>query len=109
MPPTLLVYTKWWGIYSMEVVSEAKVATAFLVLSPTEATIPEETASGKFHSLPLASLAPLQIVSPLLTPPFLSPAADYAMDKTIAASLHITESVQPLLAWTSRGIKESVP
>ena len=74
-----------------------------------EATIPEEAAAGEAHSLPLASLAPLKLVTPLLTPTIISPSAAYALVKTRAASLHITEAFQPLLAWLMIGIKEAAP
>ena len=65
--------------------------------------------AGKAHLPPLASLAPLQLVAPLLTPTFLSPVASYALVKTRAVSLHITGEVQPMLACVRIGPKESAP
>ena len=72
------------------------MATALLELTPTAATTPEEIVEGEIHSPLLEYIALLQIVEPLLKPPSLSLAADYALVKTRSASLHLTYSVNPL-------------
>ena len=63
LPPAMLVDTEWQDLHDTQVVSEAEAVTALLGLSPTAATIQQETAESERHSLPLASLAPLQLVT----------------------------------------------
>ena len=105
LTPTVLVETEWWDIGDTEVISDAKAATALLGSSPTDSTIPGDAATSKNHMLPIAYLAPLRLMVPLLTSIFLPPIVAYVLVNTKAESLQLTETVHLLLAWLKRGFK----
>ena len=93
----------------MAVMSDSEVAMDLMVLIPTDTTIPRDMSTRKSHKPPLALIATMRLEVPLLTPPLLPPTEFYALVKTIATSLTLTEEVRTLLAWMRRGIMDSVP
>ena len=74
-------------------------ATYLLALSPTEAKVLDAIQANKEENLFLVSLAPLNIVSPLLNPPLLSPTYAYYFIESIAVALKLSTLVQLLRKW----------
>ena len=106
---TTLVEYGWWCLQNMDAVSESKADMVLMWLSSTNMAIPKEKSTKNHHKLPLASLAPLNMVTPLLNPPFLPPTVYCALVKVKSAILHLAEAVHIFLSYPSGGIKELSP
>ena len=109
LSPTALVEVEWWDLKDIEFMSDEEAATQLLGFIPTDSNIPDYTASRKTHNTPMASLYPLQLVVKLIKSPLLPPTAAHALVNTRAASLQLIDTVQPMLDWLRRGLKEAAP
>ena len=76
----VLVEDVWWKIQYRQVISEAEAeeATALLGLNPNSMEVPDIIQEANSKHMPIISLAPLSLVYPLLTLPFLAPPYAYA-------------------------------
>ena len=93
LPPTVLVKYTWWDLQEMPIVSTGEVYASLLGLSHTVMSIPMDTAASDQRKLPLAYLSPLNIMSPLLNTPFLSPAVNYDLAQARFAIIPITADI----------------
>ena len=87
LPPTIKINPTWWEINKQPAVSDTMAAQVISSLSSTATEIPAPTTANYRTNLPLASLAPLQFLRPLLLAPYLSPPTTYTLITSQAAAL----------------------
>ena len=79
MPPTIAISTNWWDIKDLPVLSPHTAAYEVTKLRPDKHSIPEEAVVAEQACIPLACITPLALLHPILTAPYLSPAATYTL------------------------------
>ena len=78
-------------------------------LQPRDTSIPEASPGAATISLPRACITPLTLAHPLLTAPYLSPAAAYAL---LAAKVHAEKwyaPLKPLITWLRASLYAACP
>ena len=78
-------------------------------LQPRDTSIPEASPGAATISLPRACITPLTLAHPLLTAPYLSPAAAYAL---LAARVHAKKwdaPLKPLMTWLRASLYAACP
>ena len=84
-PPTIAVDKEWWKKDELPVPTEKVANHEVTKLQPQDTSIPKASPVASTISLPRACIAPLTLVHPLLTAPYLSPAAAYDL---LASKVH---------------------
>ena len=69
LPPTVLVDENWQKLQDHQIVLEEASVTELLRLRPTATTVPDNKVEENQESPPLAYLALLKLVVPLMEPP----------------------------------------
>ena len=82
----MTISTYWWEIGYHPFPSQNTEATEVAKLQPSDYSIFETLAVAEQDRIPLACIAPLALVHPLLTVPCLSPAAAYTLIPTRATA-----------------------
>ena len=91
--------------FPTETVANSEVAK----LQPQDTSIPEASPGVATISLPRACITPLALTHPLLTAPYLSPAAAYAL---LAARVHAWKwdaPLKPLITWLRSSLYAACP
>ena len=108
-PPTIAVDEEWWDKdklpVSKETVSDHEVAK----LQPRDTSIPEASPGASTIILPRKCIAPLTLAHPLLTAPYLSPAAAYAL---LAVRVHAKKwdaLLKHLMTWLRASLYAARP
>ena len=84
-PPTISVNEELWEKEDLPVPTEAVANTEVAKLQPHDTCIPEASPEAATISITQAYITPLSLARPLLTAPYLSPAAAYTL---LAARVH---------------------
>ena len=84
-PPTIAVDEEWWDKDELPVPTEKVAYHEVSMLRPQDTSITKASPGASTISLSRACIAPLTLAHPLLTAPYLSPAAAYAL---LAAKVH---------------------
>ena len=102
-PPTIAINDEWWDREDRPVPSKQTAATEVSKLRPEDLSIPEEGTGSERESIPLACIAPLALIHPLLPAPYMSPAAAYTLLSAIITAWNWDASLAPLmtLLWAS--------
>ena len=99
LPPTVKINHTWWELTQQPVVSAAMAPQLLSGLSPIATEIPALTTANDRAYLPLASLAPLQFLHPLLAAPYLSPPTAYTLLTAQAAAMRWEDKMETFLTW----------
>ena len=98
-PPTIAVDKEWWEKDELPVPTKTMADQEVDKLQPRDTSIPDASLKAATISLPCACIAPLTLAHPLLTAPYLTPAAAYAL---LAARVHTKKwdaPLKPLMTW----------
>ena len=98
-PPTITINPTWWYMSSQLVISAATAAQSLANCTPAATEIPALTTANYRAHLPLAVIAPLQFVKPLLSAPYLSPTAVYTFLTAHAAEMRWEEKMELLIPY----------
>ena len=72
-PPTIAISDDWWDREDQPVTSQQTAATKVSKLRPEDHSIPEEVTGTERLNIPIACIAPLVLIHPLLTATYMSP------------------------------------
>ena len=103
-PPTIAVDKKWWDKDDLPVPTETVADHEVAKLQPRDTSIPEASPGAATISLPHACIAPLTLAHLILTAPYLSPAAAYAL---LAA--RVDAPLKPLMTWLRASLYAARP
>ena len=78
-PPTIPINPHWLDLEDHPIPSPHKIATEVAKLQPVDNIIPKKATVSDQARIPLACIVPLAFIYPLLTAPYLSPAAAYIL------------------------------
>ena len=78
-PPTIEISDEWWDRKDRPVPSQQTAATKVSKIRPEDHIITKEATGADRASIPLAWIAPLTVIHPLLTAPYTSPLAAYTL------------------------------
>ena len=98
-PPTIAVNEEWWEKEELPFPTETVANSEVAKLQPQDTSIPEVSPGAATISLTRACITPLALAHPLLTTPYLSPAAAYTL---LAARVHAWKwdtPLKPLMTW----------
>ena len=109
LPPTIMIKPTWWYTSRKPFVSSATASQALSNCTPAATNIPAFTAANDRAHLPLAALAPLQFVYPLLAAPYLYSPAAYTLLTAQAVAMRWEEKMAPLLTWIRVTLLPSFP
>ena len=86
IPPTISINLDWWDLKYHPLPSPHTSAIDVAKLQPADHSIPETSAVAEQARIPLACITSLASIHPLLTAPYLSPAAAYNLLSVRATS-----------------------
>ena len=108
-PPTISVNEEWWEKEDLAVPTETVANSEFAKLQPQDTSIPEASPGAATISLPRACITPLALAHPLLTAPYLSPAAAYALLATRVHAWKWDAPLKPLMTWFRASLHAACP
>ena len=85
-PPTIEISDEWWDLEDRPVPSQQTEASEVIKIRPEHHIIPEAATEADRACITLACIAPLALTHPLLTAPYMSPAAAYTLLSTRTAA-----------------------
>ena len=97
--PTIAIRDEWWDRKDRPLPSQHTAATKVSNLRPEDHSIPEEATGAEIASIPIACIAPLPLIHPLLTAPYMSLAAAYTLLSAITAAWNWDAPLAPLMRW----------
>ena len=108
-PPTIAIDKKWWEKDELPVPTETVADQEVAKLQPRDTSIPEASPGAATINLTRACIAPLTLAHPLLTAPYLSPPAAYAL---LAARVHARKwdaPLKPFMTWLRASLYATRP
>ena len=108
-PPNIAIDKEWWNQEGGPIPTEQKSDFKVFKLQPGETSIPEVATGAKTTRLTRACITPLLLAHPLLTAPYLSPAAAYTLLSAKVNAWKWDAPLEPLLTWLRASLYRIFP
>ena len=108
-PPTIYIDKEWWYQEDHPILTEPKADDEVSKIQPRDTSIPKAAPGSETTRLKRACITPLALAHPLLTSPYLSPAAAYTL---LAARVHAWKwyaPLKPLMTWLRASLYATCP
>ena len=108
-PPTIEISNEWWDLEDRPVPSQKTAATEVSKLRLEDHSISEEVTGAEREIIPLACIAPLSLIHPLLSAPYMSQAAAYVLLSARTTVWNWDAPLAPLMKWLRAYLYQMCP
>ena len=108
-PPTIAINDDWWNLEDHLVPSQLTAASDIKKILPEYPWIPQAVTGAETACIPRTCIAPLVLAHPLLTAPYLSPAAAYTLLLARVTAWNWDAPLAPLRTWLRASLYQECP
>ena len=108
-PTTITIRNEWWDLEDRPVLSQHTAATEVIKLRPEDHSTPDTATGAERVSTPLACITPLALTHPLLTAPYIPPAAAYTLLSSRTTAWNWDTPLAPLMRCLRASLYQTFP